>query len=62
MLTYKHTENRIQKQKCSLSLVVIIDCNPGIEFSILNPISGLGLQISRHFGIPNGLNYAYDVV
>jgi len=51
------------------------DCNFGIEFSIpgsgiekfvipgsWDPVSGLGLQICRHFGIPDEHNYAKDVV
>jgi len=42
-----------------ISSIQFSDCNPGIEFSIPGSVSGLGLQISRHFGISNGLNYAH---
>jgi len=47
---------------------MLSDCNPGIGFSIpgsgikkfvipgsRDPVSGLGLQIGRYFGIPNRL-------
>jgi len=43
----------------SYAAIPISDCNPGIELRIVGSgiekfvVPGLGLQIGRHFGIPN---------